>query len=144
MSDLGTLAEINDIYTERNIAVAMGLAMAVKLNYDINIHVGDDPDWIVVFIKLPSGQVSWHIPRSEYRQYFPEYTPVKARNPWDGHTTEQKNERIQEFAKHIFDDESCAGHEYDEELTCQGCGKMLHLNGETLCSMCAEAGPLFN
>lgn len=41
--------------------------------------------------------------------------------------------------------ESCAGHEYDESeesLTCEGCGKALYLNGETLCSMCAEAGPL--
>lgn len=30
----------------------------------------------------------------------------------------------------------------DGELTCEGCGRVLHLNGETLCSMCAEAGPL--
>jgi hypothetical protein len=104
MSDLGTQADINDIYTERNIAVAMALAMAVKLEYDINIHVGEDKDWIVVFITLPTGQVSWHIPRSEYWEYFPGYTPVAMDNPWDGHTTEQKNERIRDYAKRILDE----------------------------------------
>lgn len=106
MSELGTQAKIEDVYTERNIAVALALSLAVKLNYDINIHVEmDEPDWIVVFITLPTGQTSWHIPRTEYRAYFPDYAPVAMGNPWDGHTTEQKNERIQTFAKTLFDDE---------------------------------------
>jgi len=30
----------------------------------------------------------------------------------------------------------------EEELFCDGCGARLSLNGQTLCGMCAEAGPL--
>lgn len=104
MSDLGTQASIEDIYTERNIAVGMAVSMAVKLGYDINNHVDPgDPDWVVVFIGLPTGQVSWHISRKEYKAYFPDYIPVAGRNPWDGHSTETKNARIQEFSKTLFD-----------------------------------------
>lgn len=106
MSEKGSAADINEIYTERNIAAGLAVSMAVKLGYDINNHVDpEEPDWIVVFITLPTGQVSWHIPREEYWRYFPGYTPVRGRNPWDGHTTEQKNERIAAYAKGIFDDD---------------------------------------
>ena len=40
-----------------------------------------EPEWPVIFFELPTGQVSWHI--QQHAQ------------PWDGHTTEQKHERIQ-------------------------------------------------
>lgn len=38
-----------------------------------------DPDWPVVYIELPTGQVSWHVPAHE--------------TPWDKHTTEEKYAR---------------------------------------------------
>ena len=43
----------------------------------------DEPEWPVAYIDLPTGQVSWHMP--QFAQ------------PYDGHTTEEKYQRIREF-----------------------------------------------
>lgn len=42
-----------------------------------------EPDWPVAFIELPTGQVSWHLPQHP--------------NAWDGHTTEEKYDRIRKW-----------------------------------------------
>lgn len=50
----------------------------------------DDWRW-VVFINLPTGQVSWHIHDSEVHQF----THLDSgQRTWDGHTTEQKYKRL--------------------------------------------------
>jgi len=43
----------------------------------------DQPEWPVVFIELPTGQVSWHI--------------AQHGREWDGHTTEEKYSRIRKL-----------------------------------------------
>lgn len=51
-----------------------------------------DKDWRwIVFIQLPTGQVSWHIHDSEYTMF--SSLPTKE-NCWDGHSTEEKYERL--------------------------------------------------
>lgn len=42
-----------------------------------------EPEWPVAFIELPTGQVTWHVAPH----------PV----PWDGHTTEEKYDRIRKW-----------------------------------------------
>lgn len=50
-------------------------------------------DWMwIVYIDLPTGQVSWHIHDSE-RGLF-DHLEVKENN-WDGHNTERKYQRLQ-------------------------------------------------
>ena len=62
---------------------------------------------MIVFIDLPTGQVSWHIHDSEFPmfdhlQWHPRasternkwYSGKKAAPIWDGHTTEEKYERL--------------------------------------------------
>jgi hypothetical protein len=71
-------------YTSRNTLVYSALYLASMLGYPCGIAVGNSLDWPVVFIELPTGQVSWHLPAYSVR--------------WDGHTTEEKYARIASYA----------------------------------------------
>lgn len=61
----------------------------------------NEPGWWLLFITRPTGQGSWHIhPRD--LDLFAHVEPVAADDPraqWDGHTTEQKYERIAEHVR---------------------------------------------
>ncbi|MGN6758631.1 MAG: hypothetical protein ACTHMJ_19835 [Thermomicrobiales bacterium] len=59
------------------VAVAASLGMAAGFRLD-----PDEPDWLIAYIALPTGQVSWHCPQ------YPE--------PWDGHSTAEKYRRCHE------------------------------------------------
>jgi hypothetical protein len=50
------------------------------------------PDFTVVYIDLPSGQVSWHIPDAEMDQFPP--LPLRDPTGWDGHDTDEKYRRV--------------------------------------------------
>lgn len=83
-----TLAAIvkNDTnYEVRYQLILSAMMTANKLNLKTGVRIDpDEPEWPVYFIQLPTGkQVSWHC-----EQY-----PDK----WDGHSTEEKFTRIQEF-----------------------------------------------
>jgi hypothetical protein len=60
------------------------LAYAGHLGYVVGIALDPaEPAWPVVYIDLPTGQVSWHMPA-----YGGEY---------DGHTTPEKYQRIRDY-----------------------------------------------
>jgi hypothetical protein len=88
----------NGAYAERDRCVAALAALAVRLGWSawLGKHPSDqkwDTEWTtIVFINLPSGQVSWHIHDSE-REWF-SFLPTILERPWDGHTTEQKYKRL--------------------------------------------------
>lgn len=65
------------------VAYAHGLGLQAGFRFD-----PAEAEWPVAFIELPTGQVSWHLPQH----------PVA----WDGHTTEEKYQRIRRFI-----DEAC-------------------------------------
>jgi hypothetical protein len=74
-------------YGPRNTMILSALGRATELGFKAGIK--PDPencceDWVIVYIELPTGQVSWHLPAHEIH--------------WDGHTTEKKYDRIKEFA----------------------------------------------
>lgn len=90
-----------DAYGERDRCVALIAKMAVALGYKAGIgrHPESDEkwerDWMnIIFIELPTGQVSWHIHDSELSFFdgLPKYS-----EPWDGHTTEEKYQRVLAF-----------------------------------------------
>jgi hypothetical protein len=90
--------QLDAVYAERNNCVALLALMALRLglNAGMKLHVGDDweDDWRnVVFIDLPSGQVSWHIHDSEAQKF---YFLGTYDGEWDGHTTEEKYRRVLE------------------------------------------------
>ena len=56
-----------------------------------------DDEWkLVVFVLTPAGQMSWHIHDSE-REIFSHLEGVLPRESWDGHSTEQKYERLEKL-----------------------------------------------
>lgn len=72
-------AEIN--YSLRNDLVLTALATARSAGLAAGVRLDPtEPAWPVVFIELPTGQVSWHLPHHA--------------QSWDGHTTEEKYDRI--------------------------------------------------
>lgn len=96
---MGTRIAKEGAYNERNMVV-VGLAkLAMQLGYlaGLGKHadvLGEDwdPDWRnIVFIDLPSGQVSWHFHDSE--MYLFDFLPPYA-GVWDGHSTSLKYNRV--------------------------------------------------
>ena len=86
----------NNAYSERNKLVA---ALTKIFEFDSSIEDHEmvegqewDDEWRkVVYINLPSGQVSWHIHASEE----PMFAHLQSKGTkWDGHTTEEKYERV--------------------------------------------------
>ena len=81
------LIKANDTnYDERYLLVfkAVYLALAKGIKAGIRSDI-DEPEWPVVYIDLPTGQVSWHMP-----QHISE---------WDGHGIEEKYRRIDDFCR---------------------------------------------
>lgn len=71
-------------YDARNRQVYLALASAVLAGYRAGIRLDpSEPNWPVVYIDLPTGQVSWHVPGYD--------------KTWDGHTTEVKYQRVREY-----------------------------------------------
>ena len=88
------------VYRERNRCVALAASMAIKLGYNAGIarHTGEDKGDknSVVYIDLPTGQISWHIRdcEKEIFSFLNEYI-----GSFDGHDTKEKYKRIEEYSK---------------------------------------------
>lgn len=69
-------------YEQRNRCVYRAIGHASECGYGVGFRIDpDEPEWPVAYIELPTGQVSWHLPQHDAE--------------WDGHTTEQKYQRVQ-------------------------------------------------
>jgi hypothetical protein len=73
--------------------------MAIQLGYKAGIATDLDghPHYThVVYIDLPTGQVSWHIGDNDMHLIttLPVYNGV-----WDGHTTDEKYQRLSQFTR---------------------------------------------
>ncbi len=107
MSDNGSAATLDEVYAERNQVIAC-FARACHL-LGMRAWLGTDPEaakeipaeWgPVVFIELPTGQVSWHI-RSDEVPMFSFLMSVDAGSAadpvawaWDGHDAGIKFDRL--------------------------------------------------
>ena len=71
-------------YDARNAIIVAALGSATDLGYATGFRIDPaEPEWPVVFIELPEGQISYHLPQHVL--------------PWDGHTIAEKNIRITQF-----------------------------------------------
>lgn len=90
-----------DLYEERaRVVVALAracraLGMEVGFADDKDMPADKAAEWPVLFIELPTGQVSWHIHHRDRAAFAPWIGGFKG--TWDGHTTEQKYERLHAF-----------------------------------------------
>ena len=84
-------AALDGAYTERNRLVAL-LASLFPSGTKKTAIPGWDEAWHgCVYIDLPNGQASWHYHDREAHLFA--YLPLY-QGEWDGHTTEEKYERI--------------------------------------------------
>lgn len=98
--ELGTRTPLDNAYWERDAVVAAFVrqAMGEGCRAWMGIHPGAGTDawpaeWrYIVYCELPTGQVSWHIHELE-RPLFG-FLRLGKRAEWDGHTTQQKYERL--------------------------------------------------
>jgi hypothetical protein len=82
---------INAAYAERNRLVAY-LARQFPSGIARTAIEGWEPEWHgCVYIDTPAGQLSWHYHDRE-AHLFADLPPYAGE--WDGHTTEQKYERL--------------------------------------------------
>jgi hypothetical protein len=83
-------------YAERDMLLALLAKMATVLGYESWLAPPvetPEPGWsIVLFIRLPNGQVSFHLQDSELA-WFAGVSRVQI-EPWDRHTTVEKFERV--------------------------------------------------
>jgi hypothetical protein len=86
---------LNEAYFDRNQAALVLAKLAQELGMTVGWHVDpEEPDWLVLMVDLPTGQVSWHFPKDEVVVEFPVYP-----GEWDGHDLETKRQRIKAFVK---------------------------------------------
>lgn len=84
------------VYSERARLIAY-----LATNHDARIAYNDpnEPDWPVIYIDTPRGQLSWHLSPDDLH-LFP-HVPIAGRHitidqapAWDGHTTAEKYDRL--------------------------------------------------
>ena len=86
-------------YAERNKLVAL---LSKLFTAHLGRHSELDKDWEedwrwIVFITLPTGQVSWHIHDSELSLFAHLPHNLSRPNAWDGHTDDEKWERVRKM-----------------------------------------------
>lgn len=91
-------AQKDAAYSERNKLVAAFARVALRLGWraGVGYHPLADKEWeqdwrTIVFVDLPTGQVSWHFHDSErdLLKGLPAYAEA-----WDGHSTDEKYQRL--------------------------------------------------
>ncbi len=85
------VAEEQHDYNVRNRLIYMAMGRAAAQGLTVGFRLGPaEPEWPVAYLELPtlpdvSGQISWHLPQHGI--------------PWDGHSTDEKYERIRQYIK---------------------------------------------
>jgi hypothetical protein len=85
---------IDRVYAERNAVVALAARLALGAGYQAYVATDETQDagWKnIVFIELPTGQVSWHVHDREMGMFA---QLPKGPNKWDGHDTAEKYKRV--------------------------------------------------
>jgi hypothetical protein len=83
------------VYLERNHLVALLAAIYPSGTARTAIE-GWEPEWHgCVYIDLPTGQASWHY-HDSHAHLFAHLPPYAG--GWDGHTTEEKYQRVSDLA----------------------------------------------
>lgn len=83
-------------YTERNRMVAV-LSALWPASIEDDAGEQSSPDWPVVIIDSPAGQLSWHVHVREIHLF--RHLPRRAGRKWDGHSTDEKNRRLHDLVR---------------------------------------------
>lgn len=98
-----TQSTADEAYYDRNQAVMAFARLAEAQGWTVGIAEDPDaPQWPVLYVDTPEGQVSWHLPKDGITGKFDRY-----KGEWDGHTTAAKRKRMYELIRYgDFADES--------------------------------------
>jgi hypothetical protein len=87
---------IEDVYEDRNTLVEAFAHAAHSLGFEACYYVHDE--WAVIVVELPTGQVSWHVRPDPSN--IPDWLPERdGEHVFDGHSRDEKNERLRQFAR---------------------------------------------
>jgi hypothetical protein len=89
-------AERDKAYSERARLVAY---LAACYPSEIVPAESDSGAWFLVFVTTPAGQMSWHLHEDDLDLFEPLLNAPETGIEWDGHTTEQKYERLAELTR---------------------------------------------
>ncbi|MEV2277710.1 hypothetical protein AB0I72_19200 [Nocardiopsis sp. NPDC049922] len=86
-----------DVYRERAALVAH---LTARYPAVISYNDTDEPDWPVIYVTSPVGQLSWHLAPADLDLFghVPTVAADDARAAWDGHTTTEKYARLAKLA----------------------------------------------
>lgn len=77
-----------EAYMARRQMLAAAIGQAHRCGFEWGFRIDlKEPEWPVLYIELPTGQCSWHMPQHS--------------EPWDGHSTELKMKRIDAFLRRL-------------------------------------------
>ncbi|KAB7839476.1 hypothetical protein [Streptomyces mobaraensis] len=99
-------AERDTVYRERAHLVAHLAALHPA-------HIGytdpNAPDWAVVILETPAGQLSWHIAERDMGLFEHVEPTNRICRTWDGHTTDEKYARLRALtaSSHLESDHRC-------------------------------------
>lgn len=82
---MGDKETIDEAFNERNM-----LALMMADRY----YIDPENNWKVLVLFTPKGQLTFHVPPD-----FETYNLRKVEPCWDGHTTEEKWDRVKEYLK---------------------------------------------
>ena len=83
-----------EVYRDRTQALMALGRLAAACGFEVGVRPRiTDPQWVLLFIELPTGQVSWLLPRrSVDLDAWPAYD-----KPWDEHTPDEQRLRLGAF-----------------------------------------------
>lgn len=88
---------LDDAYFDRNQAVMALARLARKQGFKVGLHIDpEEPEWPVLMIDLPTGQVGWHLKKEDLIGLWPEYE-----KEWDGHSLDVKRDRMKTFIRNF-------------------------------------------
>lgn len=134
MTEQDLIKQKDQAYWERNqLVILLSKIFPSHLCKHDEKDLNWEKDWRwIVCVHTPHGQCAWHIHDSE-RHYFV-HLPIKT-NHWDGHTTEQKYDRLRSFDARNMK----IVPPKDVQVKCLDCGKMCKLIDGMF--RCVDCGP---
>src|SRR5687767_7492787 len=89
---------VDFLYKERAHLVAF---LAASYPSTIRFDDVDYPEYGVVYVQAPKGQMSWHIHRDDLHLFKHVDRERRGIDLWDGHTTPEKYERLKALTKSV-------------------------------------------
>ena len=84
-------SRLEEAYFDRNQLVLAFARLAQAQGWRVGVGTDPgEPDWPVLYVDAPAGQVSWHLPKAEIDiATWPRYP-----GQWDGHDVAEKRARL--------------------------------------------------